>query len=146
VNNVILSESCVTINLSLLLNLVFSKITKYKMKEKNDKFNPSESQKDNDEKINLEGYPIYPDSEDIYNIFQEEEEINPEDTSKSKESNSNNALRRKNLEDESGENDMDIPGAELDDLQEDIGNEDEENNYYSLGGDEHLDLEEDQGE
>ena len=145
-NNVILSESCVTINLSLLLNLVFSKITKYKMKEKNDKFNPSESQKDNDEKINLEGYPIYPDSEDIYNIFQEEEEINPEDTSKSKESNSNNALRRKNLEDESGENDMDIPGAELDDLQEDIGNEDEENNYYSLGGDEHLDLEEDQGE
>ena len=116
------------------------------MKEKNDKFNPSESQKENDEKINLEGYPIYPDSEDIYNIFQEEEEINPEDTSKSKESNSNNALRRKNLEDESGENDMDIPGAELDDLQEDIGNEDEENNYYSLGGDEHLDLEEDQGE
>ena len=116
------------------------------MKEKNDKLNPSESQKDNDEKINLEGYPIYPDSEDIYNIFQEEEEINPEDTSKSKESNSNNALRRKNLEDESGENDMDIPGAELDDLQEDIGNEDEENNYYSLGGDEHLDLEEDQGE
>ena len=145
-NNVILSESCVTINLSLLLNLVFSKITKYKMKEKNDKFNPSESQKDNDEKINLEGYPIYPDSEDIYNIFQEEEEINPEDTSKTKESNYNNALRRQNLEDESGENDLDIPGAELDDLQEDIGNEDEENNYYSLGGDEHLDLEEDQGE
>jgi len=146
VNNVILSESCVTINLSLLLNLVFSKITKYKMKEKNDKFNPSESQKDNDEKINLEGYPIYPDNEDIYKNFLEEEDINPEDTSKTKESNYNNALRRQNLEDESGENDLDIPGAELDDLQEDIGNEDEENNYYSLGGDEHLDLEEDQGE
>ena len=145
-NNVILSESCVTINLSLLLNLVFSKITKYKMKEKNDKFNPSESQKDNDEKINLEGYPIYPDNEDIYKNFLEEEDINPEDTSKTKESNYNNALRRQNLEDESGENDLDIPGAELDDLQEDIGNEDEENNYYSLGGDEHLDLEEDQGE
>ena len=145
-NNVILSESCVTINLSLLLNLVFSKITKYKMKEKNDKFNPSESQKDNDEKINLEGYPIYPDNEDIYKNFLEEEDINPEDTSKTKESNYNNAFRRQNLEDESGENDLDIPGAELDDLQEDIGNEDEENNYYSLGGDEHLDLEEDQGE
>jgi len=116
------------------------------MKEKNDKFNPSESQKDNDEKINLEGYPIYPDNEDIYKNFLEEEDINPEDTSKTKESNYNNALRRQNLEDESGENDLDIPGAELDDLQEDIGNEDEENNYYSLGGDEHLDLEEDQGE
>ena len=116
------------------------------MKEKSDKFNPSESQKENDEKINLEGYPIYPGSEDIYENFQEEEDINPEDISKSKETNSTNALRRKNLDDESGENDFDIPGAELDDLQEDIGNEDEENNYYSLGGDEHLDLEEDQGE
>ncbi len=30
------------------------------------------------------------------------------------------------------ENDLDIPGAELDDLQEDIGSEDEENNYYSF--------------
>ena len=47
---------------------------------------------------------------------------------------------------QSGGNDLDIPGAELDDLQEDIGSEDEENNYYSLGGEDHLDLEEDQGE
>ena len=30
---------------------------------------------------------------------------------------------------------LDVPGAEIDDAQEDIGNEDEENNYYSLGGD-----------
>lgn len=30
---------------------------------------------------------------------------------------------------------LDIPGAELDDDMEDIGEEDEENNYYSLGGD-----------
>jgi hypothetical protein len=50
------------------------------------------------------------------------------------------------LDDESGENDLDIPGSELDDIQEDIGSEDEENNYYSLGGDDHIDLEEDQGE
>ena len=42
-------------------------------------------------------------------------------------------------------NDLDIPGSELDDLQEAIGNEDEENNYYSLGGDDHNDLEEDRG-
>jgi hypothetical protein len=34
----------------------------------------------------------------------------------------------------------------LDDHQEDIGSEDEENNYYSLGGDDNSDLEEDQGE
>jgi hypothetical protein len=31
--------------------------------------------------------------------------------------------------------DLDIPGSELDDAQENIGSEDEENNYYSLGGD-----------
>lgn len=38
--------------------------------------------------------------------------------------------------------DLDIPGAELDDELEAIGSEDEENNYYSLGGDNHIDLEE----
>ena len=39
--------------------------------------------------------------------------------------------------------DLDIPGSELDDQNEEIGEEDEENNYYSLGGDRHEDLEED---
>jgi len=29
--------------------------------------------------------------------------------------------------------DLDVPGAELDNANEDIGEEDEENNYYSLG-------------
>lgn len=38
--------------------------------------------------------------------------------------------------------DLDIPGAELDDASETIGSEDEENNSYSLGGDNHEDLEE----
>jgi len=37
--------------------------------------------------------------------------------------------------------DLDIPGSELDDKNEAIGAEDEENNYYSLGGDQHEDLE-----
>ncbi|HEY8388469.1 MAG TPA: hypothetical protein VIK74_07685 [Parasegetibacter sp.] len=35
------------------------------------------------------------------------------------------------------ESDLDVPGAELDDNNEEIGEEDEENNYYSLGGDQH---------
>ena len=39
-----------------------------------------------------------------------------------------------------------MPGSELDDEQEQIGNEDEENNYYSLGGDDHNDLEENLGD
>jgi hypothetical protein len=41
------------------------------------------------------------------------------------------------------EHDLDVPGAELDDREENIGEEDEENNYYSLGGDRHESLEED---
>lgn len=33
--------------------------------------------------------------------------------------------------------DLDIPGSELDDDQQELGSEDEENNYWSLGGDNH---------
>lgn len=43
--------------------------------------------------------------------------------------------------DMSGE-DLDVPGSELDDEMEDIGAEDEENNPYSIGGDRHEDLDE----
>jgi hypothetical protein len=39
-------------------------------------------------------------------------------------------------------NDLDVPGAELDDQSEKIGSEDEENNPYSIGGDAHDKLEE----
>ena len=71
----------------------------------------------------LPGYPHYPDKEDIY----EKEKKEP-------------------LEEEDADNvegpDLDVPGAELDDKNEAIGEEDEENNYYSLGGDEHNDLDE----
>ncbi len=40
---------------------------------------------------------------------------------------------------------LDVPGSELDDANEAIGEEDEENNSYSLGGDRHHDLDENQG-
>jgi hypothetical protein len=40
-----------------------------------------------------------------------------------------------------GDSGLDVPGAELDDTSEILGNEDEENNYYSLGGDNHENLE-----
>jgi len=43
----------------------------------------------------------------------------------------------------SGE-DLDVPGTELDDDEEDLGSEDEENNIYSLGGDDKNNLEESQ--
>jgi hypothetical protein len=70
--------------------------------------------------------PIYKAEDDIYNKEKEE----PLDEEKTTEN--------KNAGDE-----LDIPGAELDDAEEAIGEEDEENNYYSLGGDNHDDLEED---
>lgn len=41
--------------------------------------------------------------------------------------------------------DLDVPGSEADEAKGNSGNEDEENNYYSLGGDDHKDLEEDKG-
>lgn len=116
------------------------------MENKNNNLNSSEDQSKNKKETNTEGYPLYPESEDIFEKFEEEEDINPENTSKEKTSNSDNVLRRKNVDDVSdmkdldakGE-DLDVPGSDLDDAQEEIGSEDEENNYYSLGGDDHED-------
>ena len=48
-----------------------------------------------------------------------------------------------NVSSEDINTDLDIPGSELDDENENIGEEDEENNYYSLGGDRHESQEED---
>lgn len=97
------------------------------------------TKKDND--INKEGYPSYPKSEDIFEKFEEESEINPSDISKTKTAKTTNVLRQQALDKKhtlSGK-DLDVPGSELDDEQESIGNEDEENNYYSMGGDNHED-------
>jgi len=77
--------------------------------------------------------PIYSEDEDIYSrekkvgFEEEEEELKGLVKLKAKENQGN---------------DLDIPGTELDDADEEIGEEDEENNYYSLGGDRHEDLEE----
>lgn len=76
---------------------------------------------------------IYDPKEDIYNQAEKYELV--EDT--------NSLISKNNIQEEG--DDLDIPGAELDDDQEMIGEEDEENNYYSLGGDNHNDLDEDNG-
>ncbi|NDC41541.1 MAG: hypothetical protein EBZ77_08330 [Chitinophagia bacterium] len=41
---------------------------------------------------------------------------------------------------------LDVPGSDADDQNEALGEEDEENNYYSLGGDNHENQEEYKGE
>ena len=98
------------------------------------------------EKDDLKGYPLYPQSDDIFNHSKEETEIDPEDISKVKVANKIEGVNNERdfVENVSG-SDLDVPGSELDDEQENVGSEDEENNYYSLGGDYHNDLEEDKG-
>jgi hypothetical protein len=81
----------------------------------------------------LPGYPHYSPNEDIYRQEEELKDLDPEDPSKKKQS---GHVR----------NDLDVPGSELDDDLEDIGSEDEENNYWSIGGDDHENLEENRDE
>ena len=116
-------------------------------------FNPSDTseQPDSNQKTsNPPGYPLYPADEDIYNKFEKEDGVDPENldepVKKSKSSNETDSEEVDELQEEHYGEELDVPGADLDDEQEAIGNEDEENNYYSIGGDNHNDLEEDQGD
>lgn len=90
-------------------------------------------------KIKLPGYKHYPARDDIYRQQKEEIDIDPENPSQLKSNNERPGKRNEKdfAEDLSG-SDLDIPGSELDDDMENIGSEDEENNYYSLGGDNHF--------
>lgn len=105
------------------------------------------SRKEIDEAQLNEGYPHYPASEDIYAQEKEETDIDPENPDKIKSVNATSRkLNEKNFPEAKSGSDLDVPGAELDDEEEEIGSEDEENNHYSLGGDNHENLEEDQGD
>jgi len=96
---------------------------------------------------NLPGYPIYPAGEDIYSKDKEEQDVDPEDVSKQKSPNEDTTEKNneKDFRHDVSGGDLDIPGSELDEQEENMGSEDEENNFYSLGGDDHNDLEEDNG-
>lgn len=102
--------------------------------EKDNKLNSDED---------LPGYPTYPEGEDIYSNLVKEENVDPDQVSErilpdmATESHANPV----NDYDAVG-SELDVPGTELDDTQENIGTEDEENNYYSLGGDSHENLDE----
>jgi hypothetical protein len=93
----------------------------------------------------LYGYPLYPDSDYIFVKSHEEKSVNPENISNSQEINKNNEPENRYKQDSNKDvsgSDLDVPGSELDDKQEIVGSEDEENNYYSLGGDNHSNLDE----
>ena len=99
--------------------------------------------KDEAADVKLEGYPLYPPADDIYKQGIVQTEINPSDLSKQKTPNEKaENSNEKELNINKSGSDLDVPGSELDDKQEQIGSEDEENNYYSLGGNNHIDLDE----
>lgn len=92
------------------------------------------------------GYPSYPASEDIYSNDKEERELDPENPKEANVPREKYGKRNeKEFKEDMSGRDLDVPGSELDDGQEDLGSEDEENNYYSLGGDDHEGLDEDNG-
>lgn len=105
-------------------------ITSNKLPEKSpsDKFFPS--------------YSSYPASDDIYQK-EDRTDVNPENISELKNNFSNfGKWNDKDFKEDLSGYDLDVPGSELDDVQEEIGSEDEENNYYSIGGDAHHNLDE----
>jgi hypothetical protein len=89
------------------------------------------------------GYPRYPASEDIYSREKEEVDLDPENPSVKKAPNADPDHRNEKdfVEDVSGE-DLDIPGVDTEETAKESIAEDEENNHYSLGGDNHHNLEE----
>lgn len=112
--------------------------------------NKNKLRESSEENLNEEfpDYPVYPPSEDIYSIYKKEEEVDIEHpyAGKSVKDKTRPLTLIEKEEDDYIADDLDIPGAELDDEQEFIGSEDEENNYYSLGGDNHENLDENTGD
>lgn len=92
----------------------------------------------------LPGYPLYPATEDMFQSSREESDIDPDDLTHAKAPNEvPGTMNEKSSDDEPFGGDLDVPGSELDDEREKDGNEDEENNSYSLGSDEQTDHDED---
>lgn len=101
------------------------------MKEQQNQSEEQNGPEQNNQDQKFPGYPHYKPEDDIYRQEEELKDIDPE-TKKPVKS-----------EEEDNIPGLDVPGTEDDDQLENVGSEDEENNYYSLGGDDHENLEED---
>jgi hypothetical protein len=103
--------------------------------EEKNRINTDQIKEDQIEK-NLEELD-YPATEDIYSNEEKLQDIDPDnitngDTIDQKEGEWNeNTFNIDKENNDNMEEDLDVPGSELDDQQEEIGSEDEENNYYS---------------
>lgn len=86
-----------------------------------------------------EGYPLYPEEEDIYMRGRKSRKLNPDEVT-------NITLPPKHRDKHYLNEELPGDRLELLDVEPDeevlLGIEDEENSYYSLGGDDHIDLEE----
>ncbi len=89
-------------------------------------------------------YPLYPAADDIYNRSKNKGELSHDSNTKIAEKiDLPDDWHDHEFETDAAQSKLDVPGSDLDDKDEKIGEEDEENNYYSLGGDDHNDLDED---
>jgi hypothetical protein len=125
-------------------------------------------QEQNKEDKKFPGYPHYPKSEDAMARDEDSDFVGPDDeleqgtfrpkadkdiydpeleivegTEADVTEEDLEELERDGLQDRNFHpDDIDVPGSDLDNDMEEIGEEDEENNYYSLGGDDKENLEE----
>lgn len=84
---------------------------------------------------------LKPEKKSAFDVTNEDlEALGPEDLSM--DMGDDEQLKHRNRPVDFTGKDLDIPGSELDDESEEVGAEDEENNSYSIGGDNHEDLEE----
>ena len=102
------------------------------MKKKNDTKKSPDLKAGDEREVNPPGYPIYPDNEDIYSQ-NKKEDIDPKDVLEDVDSTEDEFAEtdKKVANPDMYSGDLDVPGSELDDKEEIIGNEDEENNFYS---------------
>jgi hypothetical protein len=108
------------------------------------KKNKQDDQVNNQEDEDSSAYPLYRATEDIYNQSKNEGELDADSNTEIADPTSViKDWHDKEFDADSLKSELDVPGADLDDTDKKTGREDEENDYYSIGGDEHNDLEED---
>ena len=107
---------------------------------------PSENTKNVNAQNDFPGYPLYAPSEDIYNKEKKDTHINPDDNSEIVDVAPGSKWNEEDYDSTLSGDDLDVPGSENNETEAAPGKEDEENSYYSLGGDDHDDLDESHGE
>ena len=85
-----------------------------------------------------DGYPIYPETEDIYHKWKKEKSIDPDHILKFNEKDIPEIKNNKDFNDDVPESEPEIAESETEEI---IGMEDDENTYFMLGSDDPVDRE-----